>query len=146
MLQAIKSRIQTWLDTKEKFVVYECEDDDPYLTRYTLFTSPLGKLKLHIFHRSDKDEELHDHPWSFFTLILWGGYWEHQPVGRFFRFPGQLLYRPAEWKHRVVLRQGQKKAVTLVWTFKGKREWGFWKDRKTWVHWQDWVNDPKRCE
>jgi hypothetical protein len=35
-----------------------------------------GMVLLHKFVRSDADRELHDHPWSFTSLILWRGYFE----------------------------------------------------------------------
>ncbi|MFP5276951.1 MAG: DNA methyltransferase [Acidobacteriota bacterium] len=60
-------------------VIYGCDGrgdgDSPYLTRYTLFSTPWIHLCIHVFHRSDADE-LHDHPWPFASLILWGGYIE----------------------------------------------------------------------
>jgi hypothetical protein len=52
------------------------DDGDPYMIRRAINT-PLGGVKLHQFLRSDDDRDLHDHPWSFVSLILRGGYWEH---------------------------------------------------------------------
>ena len=37
----------------------------PYLTRVWI-----GRLRLHIFHRGDADEDCHDHPWDFWTFPL----------------------------------------------------------------------------
>lgn len=34
------------------------------------------KIYLHKFMRSDEDRALHDHPWSFLSIILRGGYFE----------------------------------------------------------------------
>jgi hypothetical protein len=52
------------------------EDTGPYLVRWAINTR-FGGVKLHHFLRSDEDRDLHDHPWSFLSIILWGGYWEH---------------------------------------------------------------------
>lgn len=41
------------------------EHGDPYMTRIWL-----GRLRLHIFHRGDLDEDCHDHPWGFWTFPL----------------------------------------------------------------------------
>lgn len=32
---------------------------------------------LHRFFTGDNVRDLHDHPWPFSSIILWGGYWEH---------------------------------------------------------------------
>lgn len=50
-------------------------DETVYMRRWILLQCPLFSVRLHKFMRSDHDV-LHDHPWSFFTLILSGGYWE----------------------------------------------------------------------
>jgi hypothetical protein len=39
-----------------------------------------GGVKLHHILRSDDDRDLHDHPWSFLSIVLKGGYWEHTPT------------------------------------------------------------------
>jgi len=85
-------------------------DGGPLFTRYFLIRTPFVALYVHHFHRSDNDRHVHDHPWSFFTLLLSGGYWEHipkfaeQPDGpqvRVLRSRGSILWRPAEWRHWV---------------------------------------------
>lgn len=38
----------------------------PYMTRLWI-----GRLRLHIFHRPDADEDCHDHPWDFWTFPIW---------------------------------------------------------------------------
>lgn len=108
-----------------------------YLTRWTLlgrrFAGESGKLFLHLFHRGDAEAYPHDHPWEFWSLILWGGYWEHTPADpdnpagptvRKWYGPGRLLKRPAEWRHRVELPAGRQ-CWTLIWTGPKVRGWGF---------------------
>lgn len=58
----------------------------PYLTRYYLTSKLEGGKRvrrfkklaafLHHFHASDGDRDLHNHPWTGKSLILWGGYIE----------------------------------------------------------------------
>ena len=66
-----------------KKIITGCEDrgdqHSPYLTRWT-FLDMADRLQacVHLFHRSDGDE-MHDHPWSFVSLILWRGYVEETP-------------------------------------------------------------------
>ena len=121
----------------ERFVAYGC-DDIPLLIRYTLLKTKWGKLRFHIFLRSDHDREFHDHPWAFRTLILWGGYFEQTESGKKRYWPGACLYRPAEFKHRVELPPGNKCSLTLVWTYPDSREWGFWTEHG-WEHYSKFL-------
>ena len=101
---------------------------DRYLTRWTLWGRRFGegsKVFLHLFHRGDAEPYFHDHPWPFWSLILWGGYWEESEAGRKWYGPGRLLRRPAEWRHRVELPPGRK-CWTLIWCGVRVRSWGFW--------------------
>lgn len=100
---------------------------DLYLTRWVILGSRNGpghKLYLHRFFRSDTEAALHDHPWPFWSLLLWPGYLEHTPGGVRFYFPLSLLRRPAEWRHRVELLPGCG-CWTLIWTGERCRSWGF---------------------
>jgi len=118
------SRLRQWLRI-EKFDIGR--SGDVYLTRYVLlgkrFQGNGGKLFLHCFHRSDGDV-LHDHPWPFWSLLLWPGYWKQTPAGTKWYGPLSLLRRPAAWKHRVIVRPG--KTWSLVWAGRKERSWGFW--------------------
>ena len=112
---------------------------DRYLTRWTLlgkrFGTDRGKVFLHLFHRGDADPYFHDHPWAFWSLILWGGYWEETPTGKKWYGMGRLLRRPAEWKHRVELPPGRK-CWTLIWCGPKSRSWGFWSPECGFVPWR----------
>lgn len=148
----------------KKKIIYGCESrgdgQSPYLTRWTLPSLPWGALYLHRFHRSDADD-LHDHPWHFWILILWRGYIEETPCPNCVRsdgrrcwvkngcslcedrgrlrkrvWPGMILRRPAIWRHRVELVDG-KTAVTLIWRGRYVREWGFWV-KGTWQRWKEY--------
>lgn len=108
-----------------------------YLTRWDVFGNRFGgggKLFVHLFHRGDAEPYNHDHPWAFWSLILWGGYYEVTPAGRRWYFPGCLLRRPAEWQHRVEIPSGRR-CWTLIWTGAKVRSWGFW-CAAGWVPWR----------
>ena len=97
-------------------------------------------IRLHHILRSDADPELHDHPFSFATLVLCGGYWEYTVDGRRTRYgPGSLLIRSAEVLHRLEL---ERPAWTLVLRGPMRREWGF----LTTIGWMPWRRfvDAKR--
>lgn len=145
--------------------------DNPLITRYKIIaTERFGNLDLHVFHRSDADRCLHDHPWAFVSLILWRGYTEVLPTWenrhhilsyggdgirwmaqtRERRWPGMILYRPANWTHRVELPEG-KKAVTLIWTSPRRTDrdakvgdWGFYTP-KGWTPWRQYTQGPEQC-
>lgn len=110
--------------------------ETPFLTRYTLARfGRFGKLCLHVFHRSDMGDVAHDHPWSFVSLILWGGYWEHTPDGKRRRkIPGMILVRPATWVHWT--ENCGKVCISLLWMSDYHREWGFYTP-DGWVHWRE---------
>ena len=55
----------------------------PYLHRWRLLSLPNGRrLYLHHFVRSDSQRDLHDHPKTFISIGLLGGYVEETPHGR----------------------------------------------------------------
>ena len=139
----------TWLMTLLRFERHDISRKGlpEYLTRWVvwpLFPGPDGtrryadgcKVFLHLFHRGDAEDYPHDHPWPFWSLILWGGYYEHTATGKHWHGPGSLLRRPAEWQHRVELH-GKRKCVTLIWTGKKQRTWGFVCPDKGWINWRD---------
>lgn len=132
--------------------------EPPYLIRYSLFSCPWFAIKLHRILLSD-DDCMHDHPWSFISIILSGGYFEHTPNPMAIPCPGSALYpnypsklkwygpgrilwRPAPSIHRL---QVLKPATTLVISFKKKRQWGFWTP-SGWKVWYEFIRQGRRCE
>ena len=81
-------------------IILDRESNEPYLERFYLFLKDRGNFPfnifLHRFLKSDPDD-LHDHPWNYRTLILWGGYWEYTKEGKFWR--GAFTYRYADATH-----------------------------------------------
>lgn len=51
-------------------------DDEMYLTRWRIIATPFGSLYLHRIGTPDSRPTLHDHPWSFTSIVLRGGYTE----------------------------------------------------------------------
>jgi hypothetical protein len=113
-------------------VIWSCgQAKGPLLTRYFLWHGHRLGIFLHHLHASDEDRALHDHPWSFLTCLLSGGYFEWTPAGRSWRRRFSILYRPAEWQHRLEL---VRPVWTLVVRFRRRRPWGF----ITPTGWQEW--------
>lgn len=123
-------------------------DGTPYINRLIIIRCFLGSIMFHKIYSTDSDC-MHDHPWAFITFILKGGYYEQTPLlspmnipiknGRdkevWYR-PGTILYRPANWVHRLRIT---KAAWTLVFTGPEKRIWGFWTPRG-WLKSKDYTN------
>lgn len=124
----------------------------PYMIRWNLFECPLFSIKLHKIMVSD-DACLHDHPWTFISIILKGGYveesWTHtnnsnnhvRRIGKKLYGPGSILFRPSYYAHRLDIYQP---AWTLVITFRKTRQWGFF-TKDGWVP-GDGEDKELRCE
>jgi hypothetical protein len=110
-----------FLDFKNPMISTTPEGEE-YLRRYFIAETKWFRIYLHKISRSDADPCMHDHPWRFISIILRGGYREHTPMGSFDRKPGQVLYNPIPWLHRLELH---KPAWTIVIAGKVKRVWGF---------------------
>jgi hypothetical protein len=63
----------------ERFRYVVKTGDSPYLIRYRLLKTPWFGIYLHHILRSDLDRCLHDHPFCFWSLVLWGRYTEFRP-------------------------------------------------------------------
>jgi len=119
-----------------------------YITRIRLTpTTPWGWLQLHIFSRGDTSEDLHDHPFDFWTFPL-HNYAEEvgARVGKRFikivnfveRF--RWHYRLSTYTHRVIGRTpvGLNDPLwTLIWRTHKYREWGFFEDGEK-IPWQEY--------
>lgn len=126
------------------------EKADPLMIRYVIIGCQAWGLYLHKFVRSDRDRALHDHPWPFVAWILKGGYSEehdHTIDGKAIierRVPGDILVRPAEWRHRVILPEGGTSwSLTLVG--RRQRRWGFFLP-DGWCHWRQYNYEKAICE
>lgn len=107
-------------------------EGDPYLDRLRIIQTPLGSVYLHHIHRPDNDRDPHDHPWSFASLVIAGGYTELSWPDK--RRAGQVSTR--EHRRWSLHRMGRQAAHvitgidgplwTLVITGPRRGEWGFW--------------------
>ena len=137
-----------------KRIVYDRVENEPYLERYYLFLKERDRFPfnvfLHKFLKSDPDD-VHDHPWPYFTVILRGGYYEWIPqfdsAGRKFgeighwRGPGHFRISSATSYHRIEL-DPDVTAWTLFCPGPKQRDWGFLV-RNKWVQWQQYLAQRK---
>lgn len=133
---------------------------EDYMHRYYLFLKDRKRfpfnITLHKIVRSD-DPIFHDHPWSYMTIVLKGGYWEHTPVfdtdGKkiteitTWRGPGSIIKRSANEYHWLELDPTVGPATTLFLMGKQEREWGFMVETRKggtrWVRYDYYLNDWK---
>ena len=126
-------------------VITDRDGKVPYLIRYYLFLKERKNFPFNItLHKVLVSDEptLHDHPWSYATLILKGGYYENTPNGRFWRGPGHFRYRSASDLHYLELDKDADGNEIPCWSlfFMGRKAgaWGFIKNG-IWVHNKDYL-------
>lgn len=102
--------------------IQERKNGEVYFTRLVIIDCRWFGLFLHII--KDDDPCLHDHPWSYVSLMLWGGYREYYDDGasRLIR-PGTLSYHKAGFKHRLEMK---RTAWTLFFTLPPVQDWGYY--------------------
>lgn len=143
----MKKAFLNWLERiGRKRIVMDRQHNEPYLERYYVFLKDRNhfpfNIFLHHFLKGDPDD-VHDHPWSYATIILKGGYWEWIPqfnaegkkiceIGKW-RGPGHFRFSKAESFHRIEL-DPDVDCWTLFMPGPQKREWGFLVKNK-------WVNN-----
>ena len=121
--------------------------DDVYLIRYLVFRSALCNVYVHHFLRSDRDD-MHDHPWDFFTYLVRGEYHEHKwddggviitrranwKSSTYLPKENLLVFRKATDQHRVMVLQSYTRTdrhlapLSVCITGPRRREWGFWRE------------------
>jgi hypothetical protein len=107
----IKHEDLGWKELNEKF------------TRFLVFESKYFSVFIHKMDGPIAPPKCHDHPWSFVSFILRGGYWESTDGTVFhFRAPGDVIYRRAEHAHTVKTTP-PRIAWTLVITGPVRRKW-----------------------
>ena len=119
-----------------KRVIKDRDSNEPYLVRYYLFLKDRKNfpfnITLHKVLKSDEDV-LHDHPWSYATLILKGGYWENLPIyareghvcgsHKVWRGPGHFRYRKSDDLHFLELEKDANGNEIPCWSlfYMGKK-------------------------
>jgi hypothetical protein len=89
-----------------------------------MLETPIGSIRLHHWLAPDDDRAKHDHPWSFTTFVLKGGYTDSSPSGEEHLRAPAIRHRKAEHQHTVFPDPGC--AWTVIITGPKTRQWGFW--------------------
>jgi hypothetical protein len=119
-----------------------------YLVRLHFFQTPFCSCMLHWLLRPDPQPDLHDHPVTFLSVVLSGGYEEeipdpHSDGARIRRRVSRWNFVRALDTHRIVaVSPGTK---TLVIAGRVVREWGF-HSPSGWKPWRQYVVDRKAAQ
>lgn len=148
-------------------VITDRDGKIPYLIRYYVFLKERKKFPFNItLHKVLVSDEptLHDHPWSYATFILKGGYWEHIPIfaqeghvvgsTQVWRGPGHFRKRSANDLHWLELEKDANGEEIACWSlfFMGKKqkEWGFVRWVKLegyrWIHNEEYLAQGAKTE
>lgn len=121
-------------------------DNQVYLNRWGLAHDRIGGVLLHKMEAPDPGVDLHDHPWWFVSIILWGGYTEQRAPIREAPLFAKLadaypdgctrgVVEQRHWLSAQVMRLDECHTITDLtrrtsWSivFKGprRRSWGFY--------------------
>ena len=110
-----KNRKRVILDRGPSWPDYD--KAEPFMVRYYLLFRKRTKwfpfnILIHQLLKSDLGD-LHDHYWSYITIILKGGYWETTEKGTFWRGPGYIGFRKGADRHSLKIPDG-KSTWTLL--------------------------------
>lgn len=111
---------------------------DALMRRIHLLETPWRDFGLHVLLRADDESfGMHDHPWDFWSIVLWGGYWErfrhaHPDMGpNVFldtdRYRGWFsrMSHEATYQHMIIGTRRNRPCITFWISTKRKRVWGF---------------------
>lgn len=121
--------------------------ESEYILRLHVFKTPWFAVCLHWIRKPDRDPWLHDHPVSFLSLILRGGYAELRAKD------GDVEHRVHKWynvvrasrtdRHRIVFCR--KNTLTLCLMGPKTQEWGFYTP-EGWIYWKTYYARLKAGE
>lgn len=120
-------------------------DGQVYLDRWGIGHDRIGGVLLHRMEAPDPGIDLHDHPWTFVSIVLWGGYTELRAEARLAQDFARLAEnspdcrRGTEVRRRLgsarmmrldechtITRLHRRRCWTLVLKGPRRRSWGFY--------------------
>lgn len=109
-----------------------------FLRRLYIANTPFLGVKLHWLLEPDWARDLHDHPWTFISIVLRGGYYEEvkTPEGTELKKVFWWNLKRAGEAHRIAMVLPG--TITLVINGPKVREWGF-HTRQGWEHWKAYL-------
>lgn len=101
-----------------------------HFRRYKIMETPWFALYIHQICQSDMDQDPHDHPWDFESLILKGAYTEvyldpecpEESISCSY-YRGDVVKHKSTDAHKITLLTDE--VWTLVYTTGNRRDWGY---------------------
>jgi hypothetical protein len=121
--------------------------EELYLRRWVIARTPWFQVLLHKIFKPDPDNDMHNHPWSFKSFILKGGYIEQTPLWTDegvepkakFTWKGALSWAGQnEFSFHRIATLPAGPTWTLVFTSGKRKSWGFLAKGK-YVPWRDYL-------
>lgn len=119
--------------------------DSGYITRLHILKTPWFAICLHRLNEPDPEPYLHDHPVSFLSLILRGGYRERRIRN------GKFIVTTNNWynyiratpddAHSII--SVKPKTLTLCFMGPKTRDWGY-HINDTWMYWKTYFEFKRR--
>lgn len=113
-----------------QFDLVRTSDGTTYLTRWWIIATPMGGLVLHRMQAPDARITIHDHPFSFASFVLRGGYIERRLRPREMVIDDRRVVRRVNVmrKHDAhsIIRLLRVPTWTLLFVGPQRRTWGFW--------------------
>lgn len=103
-----------------------------HFRRWRVLTTPWFVINWHGIYHEDEDRDLHNHPWTFINIILWGSYWElrskklgetHNAICKRRSFLN-IAYRDKNSFHKI-FSMGSKAVYSLNIMWNKTDEWGY---------------------
>lgn len=114
--------------------------DSEYITRLHLLKTPWFAICIHWLNKPDAEPYLHDHPVSFLSIILKGGYYETRLNGNlYFRHRFNFI-RATDCHNITAVVPG---TITIAFMGPKTREWGFHTETG-WIHWKDYYTKQRK--
>ena len=107
----------------EPHFVITSKKGNVHFRRWRLIETRWFNIYIHQILRADEDKDMHDHPWSFWSIILKGGYIEFTKDGSIRRTFLDCAYRKYNFPHKIGV------VIWPTWSFvitgPRKPNWGY---------------------
>lgn len=116
------------LGWRHQFDLVRRQDGVRYLSRWWVVNTPLGGVAVHRMDGPDARDVLHDHPFTFCSLVLRGGYVERRLDPLTMRAsprPVRRWNRMRKFDAHVIVELLRVPTWTLLWIGPKRRTWGF---------------------
>lgn len=113
-----------------------------HFRRWNIISTPWFNIYLHGIYKRDEELHLHNHPWTFISIVLKGWYSEKLEGGHLnVRYPGNFVKRKPDDFHKIDSIHS-KSVYTLNFVWNKQNTWGYkvngkFVDHETYRQWKN---------